>query len=118
MAGAALSIAKEEAMNFAAFRTTCASEPLPFTDDDCIDPLTFPNIRAWHISKDLLKKRLQKALLKQMYEKNKQRALWIVRHMVVDWEKGTGIKVEDERVGDNWGFIRVENVREMVLALI
>ena len=118
MAEAALSIDKENVMNFAAFRAPYTFEPLPFTDDDCIDPLTFPNIRTWHTSKDLLRKRMQKALLGRMYEQNKQRALWIVRHMVVDWEKGTGIKAEDECIDNNWGFIRVENVREVVLALI
>lgn len=86
-------------------------------DDNRINPLTHPNLRIQLEWREVLKTRLHKALLKRMHEQNKYRALWIVRHMVLDWEKGAGIKVEEESTGECWGFVRAENIQEMVLGL-
>lgn len=83
-----------------------------------IDPLTHPNVKIQHNWREVLKTRLHQALLKRMHEQNKHRAIWIVRHMVVDWENGAGVKVEEDWAGDCWGFIRSQNIQEIALALI
>lgn len=112
------SIPRNETMNFENVRTPRSSETPTFNDDSRIDPLTYPNMKVQEDWREVLKSRLHKALLKRMHEQNKYRALWIVRHMIMDWEKGAGIKVEEDWSGECWGFVRAENIQGMVLALI